>query len=202
MDDDWELIPQQHLSSRHGPHHPSSRQAIEEVHRKPKTATRIHASLLVPGKGDPIRNQTVVAHDGQIVYIGAPDNVPQKYSSLTAQSVPVLMPGLWECHAHFVGSSPNKPINVESIAFMNPAEAGARNVRALRDTLYAGYTSCVDLGGYAPELQRVIDEGLIMGPTLFGAGAGISMTAGHADIMEYVYILFLVSRDLNLLLSW
>ena len=66
----------------------------------------------------------------------------------------------------------------------NPAEAGARNVRALKDTLYAGFTSCVDLGGYGLELQRVVDEGLILGPTIYGAGAFISMTAGHGDIFE------------------
>lgn len=66
----------------------------------------------------------------------------------------------------------------------NPTEAGARNVRALKDTLYAGFTSCVDLGGYAPELQKVIDEGLILGPTLYGAGAAISMTAGHGEVFE------------------
>jgi imidazolonepropionase-like amidohydrolase len=99
--------------------------------------------------------------------------------------VPVLLPGLWECHAHFMGASPNKPINIENLIFTFAAEAGARAVRQLRDTLYAGFTSCVDLGGYAPELQRVIAEGSILGPTLYGAGGAITMTAGHGDAFEY-----------------
>lgn len=84
-----------------------------------------------------------------------------------------------------MGASPNKPINIENLIFTFAAEAGARAVRQLRDTLYAGFTSCVDLGGYAPELQRVIAEGSILGPTLYGAGGAITMTAGHGDAFEY-----------------
>ena len=66
----------------------------------------------------------------------------------------------------------------------NPTIAGARNVRAIKDTLYAGFTSAIDLGGYATELQAVIEEGLILGPTLYGAGGAISQTAGHGDVFE------------------
>ena len=55
---------------------------------------------------------------------------------------------------------------------------------ALHFRRYSGFTSCVDLGGYACELQKVIDEGLILGPTLYGSGAAISMTAGHGEIFE------------------
>ena len=67
----------------------------------------------------------------------------------------------------------------------DPAEAGARSARALKDTLYAGFTSCVDLGGYGCELQTVIDEGQILGPTVYGAGGAISQTGGHGDVFEY-----------------
>lgn len=67
----------------------------------------------------------------------------------------------------------------------DPAEAGARCSRALKDTLYAGFTSCVDLAGYGPELNRVIEEGLILGPSIYGTGAALSQTAGHGDVFEY-----------------
>lgn len=66
----------------------------------------------------------------------------------------------------------------------NTAEAGARNARAIKDTLYAGFTSAVELGGYATELQGVVEEGSILGPTLYGAGGAISMTGGHGDVFE------------------
>ncbi|KKY25042.1 putative amidohydrolase [Phaeomoniella chlamydospora] len=149
-----------------------------------EATTSILADLLIPGKGKPSTNQVVVVEKGKITYVGDPNKVPSKYSRVAVKRVPVLMPGLWECHSHFIGSSPNKPITVENMAFLHPAEAGARNARALHDTLYAGFTSCVDLGGYAPELQTVIDEGSIIGPTLYGAGAMLSMTAGHGDVFE------------------
>lgn len=83
-----------------------------------------------------------------------------------------------------MGADPHKPINSENMALTNPTVAGARNVRALKDTLYAGFTSCVDLGGYAPELRKVVEEGLVLGPSLYGAGAALSMTAGHGDVFE------------------
>lgn len=83
-----------------------------------------------------------------------------------------------------MGADPTKPINSENLAMTNPVTAGARNVRALKDTLYAGVTSCVDLGGYAPELRKVIEEGVVLGPTLYGAGAALSQTAGHGDVFE------------------
>lgn len=144
----------------------------------------ICADLLIPGKGKPSYSQAVVSQNGIIQWIGSIDRIPSKYSQASRQHVPVLMPGLWECHAHFMGASPNKPINMENMTMTSPAEAGARAVRQLYDTLMAGFTSCVDLGGYAPELQRVIAEGSILGPTLYGAGGAISMTAGHGDVFE------------------
>ena len=153
---------------------------------KSKNTKCIKADFLIPGKGKPVNNQLIISEHGKIVYVGSHKSIPSKYSDVPAQHVPILMPGMWECHSHFMVASPLKPINSENIAMSSPAEAGARNVRALKDTLYAGCTSCVDLGGYAPELQRVIDEGLILGPTLYGTGAAISMTAGHGDVFEYV----------------
>lgn len=152
---------------------------------KTKNVVGIKTDLFIPGKGQPLKDQIVVAESGKIAFVGTPSELPKKYSDIHCQHVPVLMPGMWECHSHFLGASPGKPINSENLVMGNPTEAGARNARALKDTLYAGFTSCVDLGGYAPELQKVIDEGLILGPSLYGAGGAISMTAGHGDVFEY-----------------
>lgn len=148
-------------------------------------AACIVADLLIPGKGRPKHNQVVISDSGKIVYVGTPLNVPSKYSDCKTTSVPVLMPGLWECHAHFMGTSPAHPIAMPNMVMGNAASAGARNVRALHDVLYAGFTSCIDLGGYAPELQTVMDEGVVLGPTLYGTGAALSQTAGHGDVFEY-----------------
>ena len=174
--EDWEVISYEHGASNDS--------VFTKEHEE---LTGICASTLIPGKGRTLKDQAIICDKstGKIVYVGDSSSVPSEYQDVHLSEVPVVMPGMWECHSHFMGASPNKPINIENMAMTNPTEAGARNVRALKDTLYAGFTSCVDLGGYACELQNVIDEGLILGPTLYGAGAALSMTAGHGEVFEY-----------------
>ena len=195
-DERWELVSDSPESTnddvtkqRHG--RVQTHNATNKVNRDDGTdgdeLTGILTSLLIPGQNEPLHDQAIISNrkSGKIVYVGLPSKIPSEYSDVHLQEVPVVMPGMWECHSHFMGASPNKSIDSENLAMTNPAEAGARNVRALKETLYAGFTSCVDLGGYAPELQTVIDEGLVLGPTLYGAGAAISMTAGHGEVFEY-----------------
>ena len=174
--EDWELVSGE-TGSTNG----------QRIAEDKDCVTGISASILIPGKGKPLHDQAILSDRStrKIVYVGPLSSIPSKYQDVSLHEIPVLMPGMWECHSHFMGASPNKPIDLENLAMTNPAEAGARNVRALKDTLYAGFTSCVDLGGYGPELQKVIDEGLILGPTIYGAGAAIGMTAGHGDVFEY-----------------
>ena len=188
----WEIVPRDpgQLCRRTVEEWPlGDSEAVDEPPRE-EDIVGIITSLLIPGKGEPQKDQAVLSDtsSGKIIHIGDSASIPVKYYHVKLKEVPVLMPGMWECHSHFMGCSPNRPIDSENLAMTNPAEAGARNVRALKETLYAGFTSCVDLGGYACELQKVIDEGLILGPTLYGAGAAISMTAGHGEIFEYVLL--------------
>jgi imidazolonepropionase-like amidohydrolase len=173
--EDWEFVP-----------NPVARTSscTEAGSASSPTTTCIIADLLIPGKGRPKQDQAVIMQKGKIVYVGTLQGVPPEHKDCRPISVPVLMPGLWEAHAHMMGASPNKPINMQNMLMGNAASAGARCARALRDTLYAGYTSCIDLGGYAPELQTVLDEGVLLGPTLYGTGAALSQTAGHGDVFE------------------
>ena len=83
-----------------------------------------------------------------------------------------------------MSANPSQPINSENLAMTNPVVAGAGNVRALKDTLYASFTSCVNLGGCGPELQKVIDGDPMLGPSVNGAGGALSITAGHGDVFE------------------
>ena len=62
---------------------------------------RIDAEVLIPGRGGPIRDATVVTDGGVITYVGPSSGAPD----LPALKVPVVMPGLWECHGHFTGLS-------------------------------------------------------------------------------------------------
>ncbi|KAL9112153.1 MAG: hypothetical protein Q9227_003530 [Pyrenula ochraceoflavens] len=155
--------------------------AGDEQQPAKSSATAIYASLLIPGRGPPIKDQLVILDDGVIAYIGDEDNRPGKYSSLTPTRVPVLMPGMWDCHTHFMGAS---SLDFAEMLAESPATLGARLARSAQDTLFAGFTSCRDMGSYALELAKAIEDGGIVGPHLYGAGAAISQTAGHGDQFE------------------
>src|SRR6185312_14731211 len=52
----------------------------------------------------------------------------------------------------------------------------------LRAALDAGVTSVRDVGGLGVYLARAVAEGLVDGPVIYGAGAVLSTTGGHADL--------------------
>ena len=60
--------------------------------------TRIDADLLIPGKGDPIKNASLVWKEREIVHVGETKSLPREYVSIQSIKVPVLMPGMWDCH--------------------------------------------------------------------------------------------------------
>jgi imidazolonepropionase-like amidohydrolase len=149
---------------------------------------RIDADLLIPGRGDPIKNATLIcgtekASDsnerGKIVYVGSTSDVSSKYSTLSATKVPVLMPGLWDAHVHYFGQ---KDLNLDAVALIRPALSGMRAARDVAATLNAGYTSVREVGGYGIDFSQAINEGWIPGPHIYSAGAPLSQTAGHGDL--------------------
>jgi len=53
----------------------------------------VFADLLIPGRGEPVKNGALVYEDKTILFAGAQKNVPAKYTHLPHTTVPVLMPG-------------------------------------------------------------------------------------------------------------
>ena len=96
--------------------------------------------------------------------------------------VPTVMPGLWDCHAHFLGVL---SMDLSTIAHEPKTLLAARSVRAAADVLNAGFTSVREVGGDGVFLARAIAEGTIDGPTIYGAGSIMSPTGGHADLHSY-----------------
>lgn len=47
--------------------------------------------------------------------------------------------------------------------------------------LNAGFTSVREMAGYGIQLDQAIQEGSLVGPKIYSANCGISMTGGHAD---------------------
>lgn len=138
---------------------------------------RIDADTLIPGRGDPIRNGTVVIDGSRITYAGPVAGAPIDPGTTTTR-VPVVMPGLWDCHIHFGTAVPEE---FDTIGFAAPSVIGARAVNELGRVLDGGVTSVRELGGVGIELVGEIDSGRIRSPHLYGAGGIMSPTAGHAD---------------------
>jgi imidazolonepropionase-like amidohydrolase len=138
---------------------------------------RIQADLLIPGRGDPVPGGVVTIDGGVITYAGPPDG------SEPDVRVPVVMPGLWDCHAHFMGvrgldlaRMPLEPVALRA------ARAAARDLGAALD---AGVTSVREVGGLGVYLARAIAEGSVSGPNIYAAGAVLSTTGGHGDLHAF-----------------
>ena len=175
-----------HIAQSQSPNPDSHREPFEndaaysEEQFKSKGTTCICTDLLIPGRGDPIRHAAVVLEEGKIVFVGSKDECPGKYEKAPRVEVPIVMPGLWDCHTHFSGGSSDP----SQFLLPSPATCGARIARSFHDTLMAGFTSVRDLGSYAIEASKAVENGIILGPNVYGAGAAISQTAGHGDIFE------------------
>ena len=139
---------------------------------------RIEAQLLIPGRGEPVENGTVVLDEGEIAYAGPTSSAPATPGAEVTEATTVL-PGLWECHGHFVGI--DVP-DVTAIATTPLIRQVARAVSDLAATLDGGVTSAREVGGHGLLIQPVIAEGRLRAPTVYGAGQILSTTGGHGDL--------------------
>ncbi|KAK4164775.1 amidohydrolase [Cladorrhinum sp. PSN259] len=150
--------------------------------------TIINARLLIPGASPPIPNASLVIKDKFIAWVGPQDDLPKKYRDLSTAhriiSVPYLMPGLWDVHAHFDGEpqTGEPTANYLGILSTHPASAGARLTKGCWEALQRGYTSLRDVAGFGCEVAKAIEEGSIVGPNVYSSGACLSQTAGHGDV--------------------
>ena len=142
-------------------------------------ATRIVADVLIPGRGEPIEHGTVVMEHGEIAYAGPTGGAPPSDVADDVHEASAVLPGLWDCHTHFVGmSAPN-------LEFLASAEVVALAARAVDDAaamLDGGVTSVRDVGGLGLQLAPVVEEGRMRGPRIHAAGRILSTTGGHGDI--------------------
>lgn len=147
------------------------------------TAHLINTSLLIPGRGEPSKHMSIIIQSGKIQSIQSTKSLPEAISkSLPTTNVPVILPGLWDCHTHLLGAT---SFNFsELLTTTPPALAGARIARNVHDILMSGFTSVRDLGGYAIEISKAIAEGSLVGPNIYSAGAAISQTSGHGDVFD------------------
>ena len=84
---------------------------------------RVDASIVIPGRGEPINDGAVVFDAGTISYVGPADGAPGEAS----QSVPAVMPGVWDVHGHLLGIT---ELDLEYEAKTHPALRAARATAA------------------------------------------------------------------------
>lgn len=151
-------------------------------------ATRIEADVLIPGSGEPVHNGCVVFEGSTISYAGPIENAPKPSSSDTTVGAAAVMPGLWDCHAHFSGV---RNLTMEELVYTSPWVSIVRAAKDAEKALRAGFTSVRELGGHGVFLSRAVNEGSIPGPHIYAAGTALSATGGHGDAhaypLEYVH---------------
>ena len=91
-----------------------------------------------------------------------------------------LMPGLIDSHVHLTHMILEGSLTAWEAATWE--EIGAITAAAAREFLKSGFTTVRDMGGMGGGFKRVIDQGDIVGPRIYPAGAYISQTSGHGDL--------------------
>jgi imidazolonepropionase-like amidohydrolase len=142
---------------------------------------RIDAALLIPGRGEPVADAAILIDGARISYAGPADGAPE--AAVTARHrAAVVLPGLWDCHTHFLGS---RHFDLARLAQEPVALRAARCARDLANATAAGFTSVREVGGLGVYLAQAVREGILDGPAVYAAGAVLSTTGGHGDLHCY-----------------
>ena len=138
---------------------------------------RIEATRLIPGRGDIVDDGVVVMDDSTITFAGAAAEAPDTPNAEVVET-DTVMPGMWECHGHFIGIY---TANIDEALTTRPQLASMRVTNDARAVLDAGFTSVREMGGLGSFLGRAVEEGVVIGPNVYGSGSMLTMTAGHGD---------------------
>lgn len=139
----------------------------------------IRASHLIPGDAEPMREGVVVIDGTDIAFVGSAADAPEVQESQVVDA-DTVMPGLWDCHTHFMGLAEGI-VNLEALITQRPQVGAVRAARDAAVALEAGFTSVREVGGYGALLSQTVEDGTVSGPHIYGAGAALSQTGGHAD---------------------
>jgi len=146
-------------------------------HAKPVSKVLITNANIFDGKNDKLATgMSVLVEGNKITKIAKSITAPAGATTIDANGR-TLTPGLIDAHTHLIwNASPagmfNYPQDYLHALALQEAEA----------TLMRGYTGMRDISGSVFGIKKAIDEGLYPGPRIWSSGAGISMTAGHADL--------------------
>lgn len=140
--------------------------------------------LFDPATGEISRDGRVLVRDGKIEAI-APSEVPADARLLDLGDT-TLLPGLIDGHTHLTYEA-GESFKLTDLArfgvhrYSAPVARGLIGARNARKTLLAGFTTVRDLGAWGfsdVTLAKVIEAGLLDGPTIVPAGHILTVTGG------------------------
>jgi imidazolonepropionase-like amidohydrolase len=73
-------------------------------------------------------------------------------------------------------------MDLNDLALTPTAVLAARAAKDAEKVLQAGFTTVREAGGLGVYLARVVEEGLLAGPSIYAPGAILSQTGGHGDL--------------------
>jgi imidazolonepropionase-like amidohydrolase len=162
------------------------------------TTTRIDADVLIPGNAEPITDGTVIMDGNTIAFAGPTAEAPDVPGADLVRA-PAVMPGMWDCHGHFMG------LRDAGMGTYFTASVQLRSARAAKDAetaLQAGFTSVREAGGIGVHLAAAVNEGTLLGPSIYAPGAILSTTGGHGDLhnvpLEWVHDLNHLDGEMRL----
>ncbi len=146
--------------------------------------TAIACGELIDGRGDaPVADVVIVVEGERIAAVGSREIVPEGARIVDLGSATCL-PGLIDAHAHPLIATDD--YQVDHLRRSSGYKA-IRGLKVLQDMLDAGWTT-IRIPGDADvhyahlDVRDAIDEGLVVGPRVTGAGHYISITGGGGDI--------------------
>ncbi|MBM0107883.1 amidohydrolase family protein [Steroidobacter sp. S1-65] len=144
----------------------------------------IHAgNLLDRPDAAPRGNSTLIVRDGKIEAIRDGFVAPEGGAKLVDLSKQFVLPGLIDMHVHIFNDDNKMRARMEQ----NNRDVEDNFVIGIdnaRRTLEAGFTTLRDLGSdvhSVTALRDGINNGMLVGPTLYVAGRSISISGGHGD---------------------
>jgi imidazolonepropionase-like amidohydrolase len=151
-----------------------------QVHAQP---TVLLAKTLIDGTGKIIDAPAVLIDSGRIVSIGKRSSMPRDAKVIDLGNK-TLLPGLIDAHVH-----PDNFSDDYQVAHLRGSSAGKalQGLKHVQELLNAGWTALrvagdMDVAYANMEIKKAINDGMFVGPHIYGAAHYISVTGGGGDI--------------------
>ncbi|MFT7527818.1 MAG: imidazolonepropionase-like amidohydrolase [Arenicella sp.] len=158
----------------------------------------IIADRIIDGLGKSVLNETVVlVEDSQIKELTTIDKIPANAKIINLKGA-TLLPGLIDSHAHpLISGDDYQNLHLQQ----SSAYKALKAYKGMQRLLDAGWTTLrvagdADVFYGNQDIKKLIDEGVLDGPRLFGAAHYLSITGGGGDVNYYSPEQFIVADGL------